>query len=322
MVMQARPAPGTVRYAACAAVAAAPATGKASVRAALAAAALAVAAIWATPAAPARASEAEAVSAIRSHRVITLAPHATEIVFAAGAGEQIVGTVSSSDYPSAARRLPRVGDGITLNREIIITLKPTLFIGWLRSAAALQVEGLAGRLDAGVVYFTPAKLRDIPAQVRLAGDMLGSTAYASKAAASMEDRIDALETRYSDRTTVPVFIEVGTLPLYTIGDDPLINDALRICAAVNIYASTGIPAPRVPIESVLIQQPGLIVAPARHDPASQDTLKRWTSYGLTAAARGHVHIADPDALFRPGPRLIDATEALCAAIDRARMDYP
>ena len=251
------------------------------------------------------------------HRVITLAPHVTEIVHTAGAGESLVGTVSSSDFPPSARELPRVGDGILLNEERIIMLQPTLLIGWLRSGVALQTEALANHLGADMIYSRPLSLRDIPAEVRRMGRLLGSEAVALGAAAAMEARIDTLETRYADQAPVSVFIEVGSKPLYTIGADPLLNDALRLCGAVNLYADTRIPAPRITLESVLVNQPQLIITTER--PGTENaTRERWAAYGLAAALQGHVHSADPDALYRPGPRLIDAAETLCPAIDAVR----
>jgi len=249
--------------------------------------------------------------------VITLAPHVTEIVHTAGAGESLVGTVSSSDFPPSARELPRVGDGILLNEERIIMLQPTLLIGWLRSGVALQTEALANHLGADMIYSRPLSLRDIPAEVRRMGRLLGSEAVALGAAAAMEARIDTLETRYADQAPVSVFIEVGSKPLYTIGADPLLNDALRLCGAVNLYADTRIPAPRITLESVLVNQPQLIITTER--PGTENaTRERWAAYGLAAALQGHVHSADPDALYRPGPRLIDAAETLCPAIDAVR----
>src|SRR5690606_17293721 len=121
-----------------------------------------------------------------AHRVITLAPHATELVFAAGGGDSIVGTVTSSDFPEEALAIPRIGDGIVLNQERIILLKPTLFVGWLRSGIALQIEALADRMGADMDYARPLKLRDIPADVRRIGELLRTDATATAAAATMD----------------------------------------------------------------------------------------------------------------------------------------
>lgn len=251
-------------------------------------------------------------------RVITLAPHATEMVYAAGGGNRIVGTVTSSDYPEAARSLPRIGDGIQLNAERLIVLEPTVLVAWLRSGAALQTEALAQRIGARMVYSRPLRLRDIPADVRRLGALLGTEDIAQAAAAAMEERISALETHYAGQRTVKVFIEVGSNPLYTIGSDPLVNDAMRICGAVNVYGTSVAPAPRVPVEGVLLHDPQIIVAPARPGQDARAMQARWAGYGLEAAAMGRIHVADPDALFRPGPRFIDATADLCRAVDGVR----
>lgn len=253
-----------------------------------------------------------------SHRVITLSPHATELIYAAGGGGYIVGTVSSSDFPEPAKRHPRVGDGILLNQERIIMLRPTVLVGWLRSGIAVQTEALTDRLGAQMIYSRPLRLRDIPEEVRLLGRLLQTDETAGDAADVMDARLDRLEKQYSGQAPVTVFIELGHSPLYTIGDDALLNDALRTCGAINIYASSGLPAPRVAIESVLVQAPQLLISTGAPETAAQDMQKRWSAYGLPAAQLGHIHVADPDALYRPGPRLIDAAEAICAAVDAVR----
>lgn len=253
-----------------------------------------------------------------AHRVITLSPHATEMIYAAGAGDTLIATVTSSDFPEEARRLPRVGDGILLNQERIFMLRPTLLVGWLRSTAAMHIEPIANMLGAQMVYSRPLRLRDIPAEVRRLGGMLGRADSAAAAADAMQARIDALEARYAGLPPISVFIEVGSKPLYTIGDDPLLNDALRVCGAVNVYADTGIPAPRVSVESVLVKDPQLLIIAESRIGNAEEVLHRWAEYGLPAAKRGHIQAGDPDALYRPGPRLIDAMEALCPAVDAAR----
>src|SRR5690554_1246338 len=116
------------------------------------------------------------------HRVITLSPHATEMIYAAGAGDTLIATVSSSDFPQEVCNLSWVGDGILLNQERILMLQPTLLVGWLRSSAAMQIERVVDKLGARVVYSRPLQLRDIPAEVRRLGSMLGSGDNAAAAA--------------------------------------------------------------------------------------------------------------------------------------------
>src|SRR5690606_1466831 len=126
------------------------------------------------------------------------------------------------------------------------------------------------------------------------------------------------ETAYAWKKPVSVFIEVGTSPLYTIGNDPLLNDALRLCGGVNLYADANIAAPQVSLENLLVTQPEVIITPAIDNATLEETRQRWANLNLLAARRGHVYGLDPDAFFRPGPRLIGATEQLCRYLDAAR----
>lgn len=251
-------------------------------------------------------------------RVIALAPHITELIYAAGAGERIVATVLSSDYPPAALAIPRIGDGIHVNVEQALALRPDLLIAWLPHGAAQVLAPAASSLGIPLIYSRPEKLGDIPGEIARLGRLFGTEAQAGMTAQALRLRIDTLASRYAQRKPVSVFIEVGASPLYTIGKDPLLNDALRLCGGVNLYANATIAAPQVVLEDLLARRPDVvIVAPGRpgeHDEAR----RRWIGLKLPAALRGHVYAIDPDTLFRPGPRLIDATEQLCHYLDEAR----
>jgi len=251
-------------------------------------------------------------------RIVTLAPHATEMVFAAGAGRDIVATVSSSDYPAQALRIPRIGNGIQIDVERIVALRPDLVIAWRPMGAARTLAPIASRLHIPILYLAPKALREIPADIAALGRRLGTAAQASDAAARLSARIDALTARYAGRRTVPTFIEVGSAPLYTLGKDPLTNDVLHICGAANIYADTPIPAPQVSAESVLQARPDAVVIASTDPHRLAARTRYWAGLRLPAAIERHVYGIDPDTLFRPGPRLVTAAEALCRDLDRAR----
>ena len=134
----------------------------------------------------------------------------------------------------------------------------------------------------------------------------------------MDNRINALEAQYAHKPKVKLFVEVGSTPLYTMGQDPLLNDALDICGAVNIYGDSGVPAPRVSIESVLVADPEVVITAERQGTDADMARARWAAAHLPAAIEGKVYGIDPDALFRPGPRFIDAMESVCRAVDEAR----
>lgn len=263
-------------------------------------------------------ADAAGAAQARAARAITLAPHITELVFAAGAGDRIVGTVSSSDFPSKAKSIPRIGDGINVNVEKTLALRPDVVIAWLPSGAAQTLAPSLSRLGLTLLYSRPQALDDIPGQVRRFGQLFSTEAAALPAAKALEERIASLRAGHAGARTVSVFIEVGASPLYTIGADPLLNDALQSCGGVNIYADTAIAAPQISAESVLVKQPQVVIAPASGSTRVDEVRERWAALGLPAALKGHVYGIDPDAFFRPGPRLVDATQELCSYLDMAR----
>lgn len=251
-------------------------------------------------------------------RVITLAPHITELIFAAGAGSRIVATVDSSAYPAAARSIPRIGNGISASLEKVVASRPDLVVAWMPSSATRTLMPTLAGLHVPLIYSNPRKLADIPTEIIRFGDLLGTAKTAERTAATLTRRLRALQEKYANRRPVSVFIEVGALPLYTIGHDPLLNDALRICGGVNIYADLAVAAPQVSAESVLMTQPDAVITSENSEAGLAQRLNAWSALRLRAALRRHVYSVNPDELFRPGPRLIDATQELCRILDQVR----
>lgn len=251
-------------------------------------------------------------------RVITLAPHITELIFAAGAGTRIVATVDSSAYPSAARSIPRIGNGISVSIEKVVASRPDLMVAWMPSNATRTLMPTLAGLHVPLIYSNPRKMADIPAEIIRFGDLLGTAKTAEATAAALTRRLRALQEKYANRRPVSVFIEVGALPLYTIGRDPLLNDALRICGGVNIYADLDVAAPQISAESVLMKQPDVVITSANDEASLAQRLNAWSGLRLSAALKGHVYFINPDELFRPGPRMIDATQELCRMLDQVR----
>jgi iron complex transport system substrate-binding protein/vitamin B12 transport system substrate-binding protein len=251
-------------------------------------------------------------------RVVTLAPHITELIFAAGAGERIVGTVDSSDYPPAARTIPRIGDGVSISVEQTVALRPQAVIAWLPTGSVRALTPALNRLGIALLYSQPLKLDDIPAEIVRYGRLFGTPGPSQAAAHALGRRIADLRQRYAGRKPVSAFVEIGSAPLFTIGRDPLLNDVLAACGGVNIYAGLPMPAARVNPESVLLENPQVIIGPSAEPAELEEIRSRWSTLRLPAATAGRVYGIDPDALFRPGPRLVDAAEALCRYLDQAR----
>ncbi len=251
-------------------------------------------------------------------RAISLAPHITELIFAAGAGQYIAGTVTRSDYPPAARAIPRVGDGVAVSPEAVLALHPDVALAWRASGAARRLAPLLRRAGVPLILSAPASLDDIPAQVLRMGTLFGTSASAAPAAQALAARIQALRTQYAQRSPVSVFIEISEPPLYVVANDPVIDDALKACGGVNVFADIDTPAAQASRESVLLRQPDLIIAPYQDADSIRRLRQRWAGLGLQAAVKGRVYGINPDQLFRPGARMVDATEKLCTLLDLAR----
>lgn len=252
-----------------------------------------------------------------ARRAITLAPHATELVYAAGAGDYLAATIRGSDYPPAARQVPVIGDGTQPDAERVAAVRPDLLIAW-QPTAAQPVVRVMDKLGVPVFYSDPLTLAAIPDAVERMGVLFGTQAQAQPAAAQLRARLAALTARYAGRRPVRVFIQAGLDPIYTLNDSSIVSDALRICGGVNVFGQAPIVAPQVSLEGVLAARPEAVLAGVTRPEDTARNLAAWQALGLPAARLGHVYGVDADALYRPGPRLIDAAEAICADLDRLR----
>ncbi|MGO3890964.1 MAG: ABC transporter substrate-binding protein [Paenalcaligenes sp.] len=252
-------------------------------------------------------------------RAISLAPHLTELLYAAGAGDAIIATVSSSDYPKAATELPRIGDGITLHPERLLELHPDAIFAWLPGSTLVAMQPTLERLGIPLLYSRPSSLRDIPQEIRRLGWLFNTRDVACPAAQQLDDRLDALANHtLHDSPTVSVYLELGHDPIYTIGKDPLIADVLATCNARNRYAHSTVAAPQVLPEELLRRNPHVVIVSQPSALTQQERLRYWQQHQLPAAVEGRFFGISPDLLYRPGPRLIDATEQLCLYVDQVR----
>jgi iron complex transport system substrate-binding protein len=251
-----------------------------------------------------------------AQRIVSLAPHATEMLYAAGAGVAVVGVVAHSDWPSAARALPRVGDAAALDLERIASLRPDLVVAWPYTAPP-QLTALRAQKVA-VFVSDPRSIAGIADDIEKLGTLAGTRGVASESAGALRRRIDDLAREHRGSARLRVFYEVWNEPLYTIGGRHLISEAIALCGGENVFASLSIPAPSVTIEAVIAAAPDVIVGgdDAGTRPPWLDDWKRWPS--IPAVRDGNLYGAAGDLLHRPGPRFVDGVAALCADLDRAR----
>jgi iron complex transport system substrate-binding protein len=252
-------------------------------------------------------------------RVITLSPHATELVFQLGAGDRMVGTVEYSDYPDDARRLPRVGGYNTISLEQIATLRPDLVVTWPSGNPPAILDALA-RQNIPVFATDPQHLGDITSDLRALGRRLGVADKGVQEAGALEARLQALRNQHATARPVGVFYEVWDTPLYTLGGQHFFNDLLSVCGGVNVFADTRMPSPVVSMETVVARNPEVILSGGRDGGQNAGDWKagwqRWK--GLKAVSNGHLYQVNPDIFTRPTGRVAEAATSLCSLLDAAR----
>lgn len=252
-----------------------------------------------------------------ARRIVSLAPHVTELLFAAGAGERIVGAVDYSDYPAAARRIPRVGNNHQLDLERIVTLKPDLIVVWLHGNAQRQLDKLL-QLGIPVFYNEPHRLGDIARAIEQMGELAGTATVARRAADDFTAQATALRTRYAGRPIVRVFYQIWEKPLMTVNGDHLISDVIRLCGGQNVFADLAPLVPTISTEAVLEANPEAI-GTAIIDGSAQNGLGAWKKWPrLTAAARDNFFYIPTDFISRHAPRILEGTRLMCEALDGAR----
>ncbi len=252
-----------------------------------------------------------------AQRIISLAPHITELLYAAGAGGRVVGATSYSDYPAAARALPRVGGYAHIDLEAVLALRPDLVVAWKSGNSAAQLDRLRA-LGVAVYVSEPHRLDDIPTDIEHLGVLAGSEDSAHAAAQEFRLRHARLAKRYAKRPPVTVFYEIWNPPLMTINGEQIISDVLRLCGGVNLFADLPVLAPTVDVEAVVQKNPEVIfMSDRRNRDANPDNpWQRWK--GLRAVQAGNLFWIPPDLMQRQTPRILQGAEMLCADLERAR----
>ncbi len=252
-----------------------------------------------------------------ARRIISLAPHITELVYAAGAGERLVGNVEFGQYPPQARALPKVGGYERFDLEAILALKPDLVLGWESGNPQASISRLRS-LGLKVHLFQPDRIEDIATDLERIGRLAGTGQTADVAAAAFRERLRALADRYSGRPPVNVFYQVWNQPLMTVNGKQIISDVIRLCGGRNVFAHLPVLAPTVNVEGVIAADPEAIVASGM-DEARPEWLDDWRRWGsMRAVARGNLYFVPPDIMQRHTPRLLDGAERLCTHLEAVR----
>ena len=246
-----------------------------------------------------------------AQRILSLAPHVTELLFAAGAGDRIVATVRHADHPPAARALPRVGDAHRLDRERIRVLRPDLIVAWASGTPARALEALRA-LSVPLYLSEPRRLADIADNLRDFGRLAGTAEIAGPAAAVFEQRLATLRARYRSAPRTPVFLQISLHPLMTVNGEHIISEVAALCSGENIFADLPQLAARVSVEAVITARPAAIVFGSQDGGQVRSVRDFWSQWPDLPAVRDNRLIAVPaDFLHRPTPRILDGAEMVC-----------
>jgi len=213
---------------------------------------------------------------IPKHRIISLAPHITEMVYSAGAGEYLIGVSDYSDYPEQAKKLPSVGNYQTINIEAILALKPDLIIAWKSS---IRPQDIAKLKSLGLeVWLTQIQsLQDIPNLISQIGQQAGTSMIANQHAKKLNSTLNQLKTLYHHKQKVSAFYEVWQKPLMTVNGKQFISLAMNICGAQNIFSDLPILAPQINIESVIQSNPKVFLIGGQKE-FQNNWKQQWLNY--------------------------------------------
>jgi iron complex transport system substrate-binding protein len=252
-------------------------------------------------------------------RIISLSPHITELLFAAGAGDRVVGVDDASDYPPAVAGIARIGEPAALDVEAVLKLRPTLIVLWdsgtpPRSKAELE------RLHLHLYVTEQRHLDDIGAALLEFGRLAGTQAKAADAARGYRSELGKLRERYAARARLKVFYQVWDRPLYTLSGSQVVNEVLSLCGGDNVFAGLSTLAPAVDKEAVLARDPDVILIAATGAEGLRQTLE-WNHYpSLRAVQNHHVFTVDPSLVGRMAPRILQGVSEVCGLLDAARGD--
>jgi iron complex transport system substrate-binding protein len=248
-----------------------------------------------------------------AQRIVSLAPGATAMLFAAGAGDRVVGTSAYSDEPPAAQKIERIGDARSVDLERILALRPDVVVVWTGGTSPNQIARLQ-QVGLRIYHHDVTRLDQIADSLRRLGVLTATEQPARAAADALATRIAALRARYraGSSASATVLIQIWDRPIYTVGRDEILSDVIHLCGYRSAYEDLSDASPAVTIESVLARDPDIILALSSDQASGQDWLRQWQAFGSMKAVRNARVIAWSDPrLPAMGPGIVDAAEALC-----------
>jgi len=241
-------------------------------------------------------------------RIVSLTPHITEMLFAIGAGKQVIATDQASDYPDEVKQLPKVANYQSLNSESLLAVKPDLVIVWGSTQALMQQQIRA--LGIPMLLLKSQHLDDLPVELRLLGDKTGHRKQANQLAAQIETKFATYRQQSQQRPKIKAFYQLWYPPLTTVANGSFIQEIMTMCGAENPFADSKAPYPQLGEEAVLAANPQMIFA-TQHGSDLQHWLK-WPQ--LAAVKNKQLYLLQADWLHRLSPRIVLGIEQMCSKV--------
>jgi len=261
---------------------------------------------------------------VKHPRVVTLAPHLAELVYAAGAGDHLQAVTRYSDFPPPVKSLPQVGDAFALDYEKLLRLRPELVLAWAGGTPKPVLRKLE-HIGLTVEPVRINQLGDIGQAIRRLGVLLGTATQAGEQAGFFELELKSRQQQAASLPVRRVFIQTSDKPLFTVSSRHWISQAVALCGLQNVFADLPLESAPVEPEAVIQRQPEVIVmlsGPPGQQPVAgaqavspEETV--WAAWPQVPAVRtGRLIRVNPDLLSRPGPRILQGVSALCEALEK------
>ena len=259
--------------------------------------------------------------ALHPQRIITVAPHLSEVVEAAGGANRLISVSAYSNFPESVKKLPITSDARSIDLEKMKSLRPDLIIYWRGGTPESQIESIKKTFTSiQVVSVEPKKLTDIANDIETIGKLLGTETIAKKNADAFRAQIIELKHQYQNKNKrkVRIFYQVWAQPLMTLNQDHLIADIINICGGEQLFAKEKLLVPTVSREAVVKANPEIIFTAVDTQQMKTDW-SMWSSIPQLAATQRKAFIdIDGDMISRPSTRIMQGAKKICSEIDKIR----
>ena len=257
-------------------------------------------------------------SEAKAQRIVALSPHAVEMLYAIGAGDNIVATTDHADYPEAARQIPRIGGYHGIQLEKLLALNPDLVVVWGSGNRPEDIDKMT-QLGLKLYNSDPKTLESVADELEELGELTGHSRQAAAQAKQLRNELARQTQAHANAKPISVFYQLWSQPLMTVAEGSWIQQILEVCGGANVFADSASAYPQVSLENVLLSSPQVILQSQDEGNVIGVNWQQWPD--IPAVKRQQIYQLNADLLHRAGPRFTQGVKATCDALDKARMAY-